>query len=59
MVVWLVILLIVIAVLVDSLHRDRGSSRRLSKDLKQLDFTRGKSTWLGRIRGALTTDHRS
>ncbi len=59
MVVWLVILLIVVSVLVDSLHRDRRGPRRLSKDLKQLDFTRGRSAWLARIRRALTTGHES
>ncbi len=58
MVIWLVIFLIVILVLVDSLHRHSGTSRRLTKDLKQLDFTRGRSSWLARIRGALTKDDR-
>jgi hypothetical protein len=59
MIVWLVFFLIVLLVLVDSLRRDSGSSRPLSKDLKQLDFTRGRSAWLARIRGALAKDDRS
>ena len=58
MIVWLVIFLIVIIVLVDSLRRVRGTSRRLTKDLKQLDFTRGRSAWLTRIRGARAKDDR-
>jgi hypothetical protein len=59
MVVWLVIFLIVIFVLIDSLRRDGRGSRGLTKDLKQLDFTRGGSAWLARIRRALAKDDRS
>jgi hypothetical protein len=53
MTVWLVILLIVILVLVDSLRRDSGDARRLTKELRQLSTGRGRRAWLAKFRRAI------